>query len=84
MAPSLMKNDITTCVDKPDDRKAYSEPCIKRLGRLDEISKQGTGVILEGLQSFPELMYQDAESSVVIGSIMRDPMCRTSNDFSPD
>jgi hypothetical protein len=49
MAPSLMKNDITTCVDKPDDRKAYSEPCIKRLGRLDEISKQGTGLLFEGL-----------------------------------
>ena len=41
MAPSLMKNDIATCVDKPDDRKAYSEPCMKRLGRLDEIAKLG-------------------------------------------
>ena len=52
MAPSLMKNDITTCVDKPDDRKAYSEPCIKRLGRLDEIAKQGIGGLPEGLIGF--------------------------------
>jgi len=36
-----MKKDITTGVDKPDDRKAYSEPCIKRLGKLDEIAKRG-------------------------------------------
>jgi hypothetical protein len=44
-----MKNDITTGVDKPDDRKVYSEPCMKRLGRLDEISKRGVGVLFEGL-----------------------------------
>ena len=72
MAPSLMKNDITTCVDEPDDRKAYSEPCIKRLGRLDEISKQGIGRLFEGL-SVSGVNYQDAESSVVVG-MLRDAM----------
>ena len=66
-----MKNDITTCVDKPDDRKAYSEPCIKRLGRLDEIAKLGTPVVPEGLARSPELIIKMQRAPVVIGSVKR-------------
>jgi hypothetical protein len=51
MAPSLMKNDITTGVDKPDDRKVYSEPCMKRLGKLDEIAKLAGRLVVENLSN---------------------------------
>jgi hypothetical protein len=48
-----MKNDIATGVDKPDDRKAYSEPCMKRLGKLDEIAKQGQRGLIELVNGTP-------------------------------
>ena len=38
-----MKNEGTTDIEKPDDRRIYSKPRLKRLGKLDEIAKQGNG-----------------------------------------
>ena len=38
---SVMKNEGTKDTDKPDKRKAYSTPRLKRLGTLSELSKNG-------------------------------------------
>ena len=35
-----MKDDGTTDNEKPDDRRTYSKPRLKRLGKLDEVAKR--------------------------------------------
>ena len=42
-----MKNEGKTDIEKPDNRRAYSKPRLKRLGKLDEIAKRGLKVNLE-------------------------------------
>jgi hypothetical protein len=39
--PFLVKNEAPEDANKPDDRKAYSQPQLKRLGKLSEIAKRG-------------------------------------------
>ena len=42
-----MKSERTIDIEKPDDRRTYLKPRLKRLGKLDELAKRATGKLLE-------------------------------------
>jgi hypothetical protein len=51
-----MKNEDTKGIERPGDRRAYSKPRLRRLGKLEEIGKNARGNQLEahrGRERYP-------------------------------